>query len=46
MSVTNDDIYNKLVDIERRISRIEQKINNSKKPDVFEYEQKNLREIY
>lgn len=40
MPVTNEDIYNKLVDIERRISRIEQRINNPKKPDVFEYEQK------
>jgi hypothetical protein len=40
MSVSNEDIYDKLLEIEKRIFRLEQKIGVSKKPDVFEYEQK------
>lgn len=40
MSVTNEDIYDKLLEVEKRIFRLEQKIGVSKKPDVFEYEQK------
>jgi hypothetical protein len=40
MSVTNEEIYDKLLDIEKRIFNLEQKINGIKKPDVFEYEQK------
>ncbi len=40
MSITNEEIYEKLLDIEKRLFRIEQKIGVVKKPDVFEYEQK------
>jgi hypothetical protein len=40
MSVTNEDIYDKLLEIEKRIFRLEQRIGVVKKPDVFEYEQK------
>jgi len=40
MPITNEEIYEKLLDIEKRIFQIEQKIGVSKKPDVFEYEQK------
>lgn len=40
MSVTNEEIYEKLLDIEKRIFSLEQKINGVKRPDVFEYEQK------
>lgn len=40
MSVTNEEIYDKLLDIEKRIFNLEQKINGIKKPDIFEYEQK------
>lgn len=40
MTVTNDEIYEKLLDIEKRIFSLEQKISGVKRPDVFEYEQK------
>ncbi len=40
MAVTNEEIYEKLLDIEKRIFSLEQKISGVKRPDVFEYEQK------
>jgi hypothetical protein len=40
MPVTNEEIYEKLLDIEKRLFSLEQKIGNVKRPDVFEYEQK------
>lgn len=40
MTISNEDIYEKLLDIERRIFSLEQKMSTVKKPDIYEYEQK------
>lgn len=45
MSVTNDEIYDKLLDIEKRLIHIEKKMGVSKRPETFEYPQQQLKPI-
>jgi len=45
MSITNDEIYDKLLDIEKRLIQIEKKMSTSKRPETFEYSQQQLKPI-
>lgn len=45
MSVTNDEIYDKLLDIEKRLIQIEKKIGVVKRPETLEYSQQQLKPI-
>lgn len=45
MSVTNDEIYDKLLDIEKRLIQIEKKIGIVKRPETLEYSQQQLKPI-